>query len=551
MAITVQEYIRKKALGILGLIETPIDPRVREERLTFVNNINEDIENKLHEYNVWYTGDAEEILNYYSRAQVLDFNYDPIYTRNKKSYFWAVSATEQDVKRTHSGQPRNIVDTLVNIVGVPRIGVGTPGGELREIDKRLQKILKDNHFPRLLTQQARPMTFVEGWGAWKINWDTSVSDTPILLYYRANAVDFVFKSGRLVAIIYKDYFQDEKKRDYVLFEIRRQENGNLYIEKELFRMNPATDLITSVPLKSLPQLRDVNEKIVITNFRSFLGYPCIIYEDNNADVYGRSIFTGKIDMFDDLDQCLSQSSNTVRRSTTLEYFDTMYLEKDEKTGIPRMPHSFDRKYIRFKGSRNGDGTNAGSGPVTVTQPQLNFEQYSKEATNILLQIISGIMSPATLGIDIAKKDNAEAQREKEKVTIFTRNTVMEEEGETLRRIANDLLCADEFMRSNKITCTEYDVYVQYDEFADASFESKLESVLGGWREGLISDDTAIEYLYGKTWPEEKKRKEIDWIKKNREQSAQSPFEQGDFGELGAENPYNEEHKKPEIQDLRL
>ena len=87
-AITVQEYIRKKALGLTGLIETPIDPRTREERLTFVNNINEDIQNKLHEYNVWYTGDAEEILNYYSRAQVLDFNYEPIYTRNKKSYFW-------------------------------------------------------------------------------------------------------------------------------------------------------------------------------------------------------------------------------------------------------------------------------------------------------------------------------------------------------------------------------------------------------------------------------------------------------------------------------
>lgn len=546
MAITVQEYIRKKALGILGLIETPIDPRVREERLTFVNNINEDIENRLHEYNVWYTGDAEEILNYYSRAQVLDFNYDPIYTRNKKSYFWAVSATEQDIKRTHSGQPRNIVDTLVNIVGVPRIGVGTPNGELKEIDKRLQKILKDNHFSRMLTQQARPMTFVEGWGAWKINWDRSICDTPILLYYRANAVDFVYKSGRLIGIIYKDYFQDDKKRDYVLFEIRRQENGNLYIEKELFRMNPATDIITSVPLKSLPQLRDVNEKLVITNFHSFLGYPCIIYEDSNGDTYGRSIFTGKIDMFDDLDQCLSQSANTVRRSTTLEYFDTMYLEKDDKTGIPRMPHSFDRKYIQFKGSRNGDGTNSGSGPVTVTQPQLNFEQYSAEATNILLQIISGIMSPATLGIDIAKKDNAEAQREKEKVTIFTRNTVMEEEGETLRRIANDLLCADEFMRKDKITCSEYDVYVQYDEFADASFENKLDAVLGGWREGLISDDTAIEYLYGKSWPEDKKKKEIDWIRKNRERNARSPFEQGDFGELGADNPYNEEHKKPEI-----
>ena len=548
-SITVQDYIRRKALGILGLIETPIDPRVRSERLTFINNINEDIENKLNEYNVWYTGDAEEILNYYSRAQVIDFNYDPIYTRNKKSYFWCVSAVEQDIKRTHSGQPRNIVDTLVNIVGVPRIGVGTPGGELEKIDKRLRKILKDNHFSRLLTQQARPMTFVEGWGAWKINWDSNISDTPILLYYRANAVDFVYKSGRLIAIIYKDYFQDEKKHDYVLFEIRRLEKGNLYIEKELFKMNPNTDIIQPVSLKSLPQLKDVNPCIEITNFESFLGYPCIIYEDSNGDTYGRSIFTGKIDMFDDLDQCLSQSANTVRRSTTVEYFDTLYLEKDETTGLPKMPHSFDRKYVKFKGSRNGDGTNTVSSPVTVTQPQINFEQYSAEATNILLQIISGIMSPATLGIDIAKKDNAEAQREKEKVTIFTRNTVMEEEGETLRRIANDLLCADEFMHKNKVTCREYDVSVEYDEFADASFENKLSAVLEGWREGLISDSTAIEYLYGKTWSEDKKKKEVKWIEDNRASAEQSPFGQGDFGELGAENEYNEIMEKPEVPNI--
>ena len=151
-SITVQDYIRKKALGILGLIEVPIDPRTHDERMTFINNINENIQTKLQEYNVWYTGDADEILNFYSRASAINFNFDPIYTRNKKSYFWSVSASEGDVKRTHSGQPRNIVDTLVNIVGTPRIGVGVPNGELKEVDKRLRKILKDNHFSRMLTQ---------------------------------------------------------------------------------------------------------------------------------------------------------------------------------------------------------------------------------------------------------------------------------------------------------------------------------------------------------------------------------------------------------------
>ena len=540
-SITVQEYIRKKALGILGLIDSEINPTTREERLTFVNDIQESVVNKLHEYNVWYTGDADELLNFYTRAIAIDYNSDPILNRNKKSYFWSVSSTEQDIKRTHSGQPRNIADTLVNIIGLPKVGVGVPNGPLKDIDSRLKVILDDNHFDKLLMQKARPLTLIEGWGAWKINWDKDLSDTPILLYYRAESVDFIFRSGRLVAIIYKDYYQDEKGHDYILFEIRRQEKGNLIIEKELFGMTPNTNVIKPMKLTDLKQLKDVKPKIQVSNYRGFLGYPCIVFDDNNNDCPGRSIFTGKIDLFDDLDQCLSQSANTVRRSTTIEYFDAMYLEKDENTGLPKMPHSFDRKYVSYKGARTGEGLIQGTGPVTATQPKLDFAQYSTEATNILLQIIAGIMSPATLGIDIAKKDNAEAQREKEKVTIFTRNTVMAEEGKTIKTIANDLLCADELMHKGSITNHNYDVYVQYDEFADASFEKKLETVLMGWREGMISDRMAVDYLYGNTLTKDVKEREVKFMENQRNQAEQSPFNQGDHGIEGADNEYNEEN----------
>lgn len=550
-SITVQEYIRKKALGILGLIDSEINPTTREERLTFVNDIQESVTNKIHEYNVWYTGDADELLNFYTRAIAIDYNSDPILNRNKKSYFWSVSSTEQDIKRTHSGQPRNIADTLVNIIGLPKVGVGVPNGPLKDVDSRLKVILDDNHFDKLLMQKARPLTLIEGWGAWKINWDKDLSDTPILLYYRAESVDFIYRSGRLVAIIYKDYYQDEKGHDYILFEIRRQEKGNLIIEKELFGMTPNTDVIKPMKLSDLKQLKDVEPKIKISNYRGFLGYPCIIFEDNNVDCPGRSIFTGKIDLFDDLDQCLSQSANTVRRSTTIEYFDAMYLEKDENTGLPKMPHSFDRKYVSYKGARTGEGVIQGTGPVTATQPKLDFAQYSTEATNILLQIISGIMSPATLGIDIAKKDNAEAQREKEKVTIFTRNTAMAEEGKTIKIIANDLLCADELMHKGSITNHNYDVYVQYDEFADASFEKKLETVLMGWREGMISDRMAVDYLYGNTLTKDVKEREVKFMEDQRKQAEQSPFEQGDHGIEGAENDYNEENALLQAPDTAI
>ena len=49
-SISVKEYIRKKALGLLGLIESGIDPRDKADRLTFVNDIDEVLKTKLKEY---------------------------------------------------------------------------------------------------------------------------------------------------------------------------------------------------------------------------------------------------------------------------------------------------------------------------------------------------------------------------------------------------------------------------------------------------------------------------------------------------------------------
>ena len=567
MNITVKEYVRRKALGLLGLLDSSIDPRVREDRLTFVNDINEILKDKLKEYNVWYAGDADELLNFYTRANTIDYNTDPLYNRNKKSYFWAVSSTENDIKRTHSGQPRNIVDTLVDIIGLPNIFIGKP--ELKKIDSRLKDILDENGFDRMLLQKARPLTFVEGWGAWKINWDTSISDNPILLYYRADAVDFIFRNSRLIAIIYKDYYQDEKGRNYILFETRRIERREitdedtgikstvpcLIIEKELFQITGQSEVLKPMKLKDLPQLKDTEPQLIVTNFDSFLGAPSIIYEDNHDDVYGRSIYTGKIDLFDDLDQCHSQAANTVRRSTSIEYFNTQYLEKNED-GMPVMPHAFDRKYIAYKGGRTGDGTFDNAGPVQVVQPRLDFTSYSVEEQNILINILSGIMSPATLGIDVAKKDNAAAQREKEKVTIFTRNTVIYEETKIFKNLANDLLVAWELMHTGRITCKKYDVSVQYEEFADASFENKLESVLAGWQAGLMSDEMALKYLHEGRLSPDALKKEIEWVEAQRQQSegggamdslfGSNPEDQGAYGILGAENEYNDMNMDPNI-----
>lgn len=561
-SITHKEYVRLKALGITGLVDMSIDPRVRANRYTFVNDIDQVKKERLEEYNIWYLGDSDRLKNFFTRANAIDYNTDPLYNENKKSYFWAVASTESDIKRSHSGHPRNIVDTLVYIMGIPEIGHAD-----ETVNKNLEKILKDNKIKSLLTQKSRPLTLVEGWGAWKINWDSSLRDTPILLYYRADRVDFIYQSNQLRAIIYKDFFQDEDGKNYVLYETRRlasekNENTgkletNLYIEKELYNISEQSDVITPCKLTDLPQLKDVEPTIKISNFNHFLGCPSIFYSDSSEEFYGRSIFTGKTDIFDDLDQCFSQAANAVRRSTVHEYFNTMYLETDANTGLPLMPNAFDRKYIQYRGMGGADGSATGVSPVQVVQPGVNFEQYSFEEQNLLVNAISGIMSPATLGIDIAKKDNAQAQREKEKVTIFTRNNLLDEEHDELETLANDLLVAYELMHlepGEALTTTHYDVYVKYDDFANDSFESRLETIQTAWQGGLMSDEMAIEMLYGDNLSDEKRKRELDFIQEQRAMQSQMPMgnpeDQGIFGELGAENAYNTANENAQIADLQ-
>jgi len=537
-----REYMRKKVFGILGLVSTQENPNT--PRKTFVNNF-QNIENlKLREYNIWYAGDSDELLNFYTEANQIEYNYEPYYDRNKTSYFWAISSTENDIKRTHSGQPRNIVDTLVNIVGYPKIKVSDSDTE--KLQAVLARILKENRFKKMFLQEQLPLTLVEGWGGYKINWDKSISDYPIIVYYRADAVDFILRSNRVVAMVFRDYYYGDDDKRYVLIETRRtalDTDGSrcLIIEKELFAWG-ADDSMMPVPLKDLKQLKDVEPVIKVSNYSGLLAVPCVIYEDNETDNCGRSIFTGKIDLFDDLDQCLSQSSNTVRRSTTREYFNSQYLERNEETGMPIQPKAYDRKYTLYAGARDANGAVSGE-PVTVTQPALNFVQYDQEATHILLELISGIMSPATLGLDLAKKDNADAQREKEKVTIFTRNTIIAEEMDILEKLGVELMCANELMHKGEITHKDYDVAVEFNELTDASMESRMEVALTAYNGDVMTPEMTVEYMYQDSLSPDEKKKLVAYMKEqkaNAMNGGMSPEMMAAMGaSMGGDNEYDQ------------
>lgn len=523
--MTILERMRARIRGVAGSVLKTKRPD--DDRTTFINDNEKLGRMKLKEYDVWYDGDGDELLNFYTRENYIGFNYEPFYMRNKKNYFWAISSTEAQIKRTHSGQPRNIVDTLVNIMPFPLISAG-------ENTKNLQAVVKESGLEQVYKDEQLPLTLVEGWGCWKINWDKDVSDYPSVEYVSAENVDFIYKNGKIIGIVFKNYYTSDKKR-YLLLETRSIEwkpnsaadaEGSegervLVITNELYElpMNmAATDDDTplkKVDLKTVPELESVEERIEIGPFDKLFAVPCVLLGNTSRQWgYGRSIFTGKIDLFDDLDQALSQSSNAVRLSTPIEYIDEEYLERD-KNGLPKKPKAYDRKYVMMKGQKNGDGVATGQ-PVQITQPSVEFSRYSDHAVQILLQILNGILSPATLGIDIAKKDNAAAQREKEKVTIFTRNALINGEERILRSLMEQMLMAKEFMDTGAVSVHSYDISVKFNEFADDSFENKLEALGKAYDMEEISTDMYLNKLYGDTLSAEERAAEKEFLESARQ-----------------------------------
>jgi hypothetical protein len=78
------------------------------------------------------------------------------------------------------------------------------------------------------------------------------------------------------------------------------------------------------------------------------------------------------------------------------------------------PNPFDNQFIKLNAVMSEDK----KGQIDFVQPEILYEAFVSTYANALDMCLQGIMSPSTLGIDLKKLDNAEAQREKEKATLL-------------------------------------------------------------------------------------------------------------------------------------
>ena len=156
----------------------------------------------------------------------------------------------------------------------------------------------------------------------------------------------------------------------------------------------------------------------------------------------------------------------------------------------------------------------GKNEIKVTQPAIPSSNYLESYITALDACLQGIISPSTLGIDVKKLDNAEAQREKEKTTLYTRNDIIESLQECLPLLINNVLKALDVYNRKSIGA-DIEVTVDFGEYANPSFEAVVETVSKAKTGGLMSIEASIDELYGDTKDEEWKQKEIARLKEEQ------------------------------------
>lgn len=281
----------------------------------------------------------------------------------------------------------------------------------------------------------------------------------------------------------------------------------------------------------MPELAGLSDVVWNDNF--IMAVPMMFYKSARYKGRGKSIFDAKIDNFDALDETWSQWMDALRKNRTKEYIPENMLPRNPYTGKVLKPNAFDNAYISTEASMKEGQTNK----IDLVQGNIPHESYLATYITALDLCLQGIMSPSTLGIDVKKLDNAEAQREKEKATLYSRNNIVGQLQKVLPKLVDIVFKAmDTF---HKTPIKDIDIDVTFGEYANPSFESQVETVSKAKQGGIMSIEASVDELYGDTkddeWKQEggteQEQKILRAIKKGLKASKVSQGTEGAFFKL--------------------
>ena len=448
---------------------------------------------------IWLRGDSNELQELYKQLP------------GKENTFWgSVPTSGMDIKKSHSGLPKLIIKTLTNII------MDNYNGIDMQHEDEWQEIALDNNFDELLAKAIYEALSIND-GAARICYDPTITDKPIIEWFSGDKVEYVYKRGRLIEIVFKSYYKENNKC-YVL----RETYGYGYIKYNLFEDDK------EVPLSTIKELADLKD---LTFDKSVMwAVPLIIDKSIKYEGRGASKFEGKLDAFDSLDEVISQWIEAIRLGRTRTYIPEDLIPRDPETGMVMQPNAYDNQFIKT-GSSMSEGAN---NKVQVEQADIPSDKYLQTYMTYLDLCLQGLISPSTLGIDTKKLQDANAQyeRQMEKTTLYTRQGIIEALNKFIPKLINVALQSKDQM-SKKSPREEIDIDVLFSEYSTPSFDVQIDTISKAKMNGIMSLETSIDELYGDSKDDEWKQEEIARLKE--EQGFTEMTEPSVNQDLGLEN----------------
>lgn len=427
--------------------------------------------------NIWYRGDSYELDQLYKQIS------------NHNANFWGSVPTKGlEIRKIHTGLPKTIVNTLCNIVTSDLSSIETDD---LGINEQLNDILEDNNFYKLVNK-ALKQTLVIGDGAFKISFDSSVSKYPIIEFVSGDRLEIVYSRDRVKEVQFFTEYTDNKGNKYTL----KENYGKGYVNYQLLKDGKEVSIDTLEETKNL-----VN---VTFDSSIMLAVPFRIFDSEKYIGRGQSIFDNKTDSFDSIDECWSQWMDAVRNGRAKTYIPDTLIPKNPETGESIRPNAFDNRFIKIEDDISENASNK----IDTQQPQIPTNEYLSTYVTALDLCLQGLISPSTLGIDNKKLDNADAQREKEKATLYTRSIIINELTDALKDVVKVVINAY-YLQIGQST-VDFDVNITFGEYASPSFESVVE-VLSNPNTPM-SIESKVEEMWGGSRSKEWIEQEVKRIK---------------------------------------
>lgn len=449
-----------------------------------------------HETNVlrnqiWYRGDASEL------DQLFKALADDAVGRAR---FWAAAPSSESIRKAHSGLPGVMVDTLAAVVGA----------DLAELDfdgdtpaaRRWAEIAAENVLPALVGQAVAD-TLVAGDGAFKISFDTALSGLPILEYWDGGRVEYETRRGRVCEVRFLTRVGQRS-------ESRVGERGRTLVE--VYAPGRVEYRLLDAEGRELPLSAETScEGLSAVTFEGgpMLAVPLRFWPSGRWPGRGRGIFDNKTDAFDAHDEVISQWMDALRAGRVQRYIPENMIPRSERDGRLLMPSRFGSEFVQLAANNR----ETGGATIDTVQPEIRYEAFLASYTATLDMCLQGIMSPATLGIDLGKMSSAEAQREKKDVTGMTRGAITAALEQALPNLAAAALTAQDILAGKQPG--RYEPTVSFGEYGAPDFDSRVRTLADAAAGGIMSVEAQVEELWGSSKDDAWKQAEVRRIRQER------------------------------------